>query len=537
MKRYHGADVSALSGAFRSKNSPGASCLALLAIATLTSIVYGRRLTDVPAYIGGDEAYFATHAYAIATTGRDLNGHALPVLFNITDPLIQNDSGIWYQPMLVYVIALVLKFRSLTEWTIRLPMVMIGVVNALLMYAVARRIFSSVVLGALAALILVLTPAHFLFCRQTVDYVCPLPFVLAWLWCVIRFHDTRETRWLTFGGALLGVGLFSYVASWVMMPFYLALTLLVVGQSPEQRARRVWATGLGFALPLLVLLPWLWFHWNAVGEVVARYRIHESSGVIRRLAVFWQYFDPAYLFFSGSAHPTQSTRTAGIFPLASSALLIAGILYLWRDRRAPVNRLLLIGFVCAPLAVVAAMPADPFSTGRGLYVLPFGVLISMFGVVRFRSAPAAGLRAIAVLLLLGVPLQFWSFLRDYYSGYRTTSAMRFDATNFRAVAEYVIASDTSTSVPAVYLSRDLDDGGIRWKFYLLRYRRDDLWVRTHSFSPTENHLTDAERGSLLVLYPQNPRLRQLIERDGWVLAKVVFDISGAQSAMILRKGA
>ena len=52
----------------------------------------------------------------------------------------------------------------------------------------------------------------------------------------------------------------------------------------------------------------------------------------------------------------------------------------------------------------------------------------------------------------------------------------------RDVAAYVIATDRSARVPAVYLSKDLGTGkSVQWKFHLVKNQREDLWQRTQYF--------------------------------------------------------
>lgn len=53
----------------------------------LIGIAYLLGLGGAPVYLGGDEAHVAVGGYAIATTGRNLNGDLLPLFFNLTDPL------------------------------------------------------------------------------------------------------------------------------------------------------------------------------------------------------------------------------------------------------------------------------------------------------------------------------------------------------------------------------------------------------------------------------------------------------------------
>ena len=43
--------------------------------------------------------------------------------------------------------------------------------------------------GNKRAVMLALTPAHFILSRGARDFICVLPFVLAWLWCVLTLED------------------------------------------------------------------------------------------------------------------------------------------------------------------------------------------------------------------------------------------------------------------------------------------------------------------------------------------------------------
>ena len=84
----------------------------------LIGIAYLLGLGGAPVYLGGDEAHFAVGGYAIATTGRNLNGDLLPLFFNLADP--QGDpqgmpwGATWYHPVMFYLVALVLKVLPLS---------------------------------------------------------------------------------------------------------------------------------------------------------------------------------------------------------------------------------------------------------------------------------------------------------------------------------------------------------------------------------------------------------------------------------------
>ena len=150
--------------------------LALLAVILIAGIIYFTRLETTPPHVSGDEAHFAVHALALAVTGRDDNGTALPLFFHLTDPVRpERRTEAWWQPMLFYAMAAALRVAPLSATTIRMVVAVVALVNIVLIYAVARRWFSSAWYGVLAAALLALTPAHVMLGRQATDYFLPLP--------------------------------------------------------------------------------------------------------------------------------------------------------------------------------------------------------------------------------------------------------------------------------------------------------------------------------------------------------------------------
>jgi hypothetical protein len=283
-------------------------------------------------YFGGDESHFAIVAHSVATTGRNLNGDFMPLFFKLTDPTADLKpmpwGDTWYQPLLFYVIALVLKLAPMSEATVRLPVAIIGgVVTPIVMYAVALRVFKQRALALLCAVIFALAPPQIMLSRQALDYICPLPFVLGWLWFLIDYTETRRPRSLFLGGLCLGLGFYSYIASWVMMPLYLALSALVVWRVGGTRPRPFAISTAGFALPLLLLIPWLWTHPAMLRETFDRYQMQDQDQVsliqertnpfrldkvAATVSTYWGYFDPSFLFIIGGPSLTYSTGRNGV---------------------------------------------------------------------------------------------------------------------------------------------------------------------------------------------------------------------------------
>src|SRR5262249_16482367 len=146
--------------------------------------------------------------------------------------------------------------------------------------------------------------------RVAMDYLHPVLFIQAWVWCLADFLKIHRERSLMIGSVILGFGVYSYIASLVMMPIYVALTigcLLIAHRLNPARAVRVLVC---FALPLAIAALWLWTHPGVFAQTSQRYKIASqlamvASGsaaypfdfslpaiVLQSLAVYWSYFNP-----------------------------------------------------------------------------------------------------------------------------------------------------------------------------------------------------------------------------------------------------
>jgi 4-amino-4-deoxy-L-arabinose transferase-like glycosyltransferase len=507
----------------------------IVAVLLVTAALYFRELGTAPVYIGGDEARFATIASAIASTGRDLAGVRLPLFFHLPDSLADEGGSRWYQPALFYLMALAFRFLPVTERSMRLPTAVVGVLDVFLIYVVGRRLFGDRRWAALAAVLLALSPAHFIFSRQALDYILPLPFALGWLWCVMVAIETKSPGMSLLSGVILGVGCYSYIASWALMPLLLLVTWAVHFRSSANATRHALAATVGFALPVLFAIAWLPFHVDMWHDLAGRYKIYDASHLspVQHVAVYWDYFNPAYLFFSGGSNLSTATRKAGVFLLPMSVFLACGAYELWRGRHAAMRTVLVAAVAAAPLP--ATFVNERYAIQRELVVLPFAVLIGTIGAAFLLRHPMRVTRVAAALLLLAVPVQFAYFSQDYFNDYRVRSAFAFDPANFRGIAEYLISNSSSSQSPPMYLSEDLDDVGARWRFYLIKHGRQDMLQRTSLFTAKGLDLHRVLPGSLLVLYATDPGVPALLGPDKCAVVAYVSDMAGAHSAVILRK--
>lgn len=529
-----------------------AAAIAGLAIA---ATLYLHGLDRVPVYLGLDEAHFAVHGYALAETGRNLNGDRLPLFVNLADP--RGDQPVlpwgnsWYQPVLFYLVAATLFWLPLTEATIRLPMALLGgVLNIVLIYAVAWRLSRRHLFAAVAATLLACSPASLILSRQALDYMLPVPFILGWLLCLIMHLETGRPRWAWATGLLLGAGCYSYITSWMMMPAYLGTTCLVYALAANAPLRSGSVTVVAFAAPLLLLVPWLWLHPEMPGNVQQQYSVTDPSspsltqvlangeGVVtafrKQAAVYWDYFNPSFLFVFGGNSRNVSSGVAGVFPFAVAALLPAGVLALVRrPRREWLTWLLLVGVFTAP--VPATLKGTPAAIQRATALLPFVALVSALGFGLMWDSRRRVVRWCAALLMLAALGQFAGFYGDYFGDYRLRSARSADATAFSEVAAALLAAVDRDDPPVIYLTTPMHDASAKWRFYMTKHGRLDLLDRTRYFDGQVLALKDAPPGSLAVVPLEEVSTAGVTESGAWVVDRSVTDLTGNPVVVIVRK--
>ena len=418
------------------------TCAAALGL--FAALAYSHALGQAPIALTGDEAQFAMHSHSLATTGRDLNGRVAPLFIAMADPLIKNNSTtVWFQPMLFYLMALTLKILPLSESAIRTPAAVIGVIDVVLLFFLGRYLFPRMWQAALAAAMLAVSPAHVIFSRVAMDYVCPLPFLLGWLLCLVSYVRRRREWLLVAAGLLLGAGFYSYIAAWVMMPLYVILTCFALWRTSDRRAREIVLLCGAFATPLLLFARWLWLNPEMLRVTLQRYQIGAARDplfrggagigvdILARASVYWDYLNPSYLFLSGGTRLSDSTRRAGVFLMPMAVFLPLGIVELWRRRDVILNQILLAGFFLAPVA--ATMLNERYRSDRELFLVPFGALISVFGVSWLWARQGAARLAVLVLCLASA-VQFAFFYHDYLTDYRVRSEVWFDPYDFRKIS-------------------------------------------------------------------------------------------------------
>jgi 4-amino-4-deoxy-L-arabinose transferase-like glycosyltransferase len=488
---------------------------ALVLLVVAGGWLYGTRLGVVPAYVMHDEAQGALQAHAIATTGRDLTGRLLPVYF--TEPEFPPGRD----PALIYATALLLKVVPFNEAGVRTSAAVVAILNVVLMFLVARRLFQSTLMGLAAAGLLLFTPIHFIRGRMLLSPLYTIPFILAWVWALWRFTDQPTTARLSLCAVVLGFGMYSYLAAVAMMPVYLLMTLAIGFRRLGMTA--VVKSGAAFMVTLVPMIVWYLTHPERNAEIVTAYQLDASatSPVVRWIRLYWAFFDPGFLFVTGDSSLINGTRGAGFFPMTFAVLIPIGLYVLVR-RGQPLALAIVAGFLTAPLVSIISGAVE---MNRVMFAIPFGVLAAAYGADLLLRGPGVAARAIAVVLLLAVPVQFGGFYSGYMGDYRLSSAGWFAGSAREAVRTAM--SDAERNSGPVYVSREIDWVHRTWRFYAISDDKRSMIDRAiYVLEPP----ADAPDSSTFLCPAESIHCR---EQEKWLTVATVSSVDGSRSFRIL----
>ena len=503
-------------------------------LAAVVGAFYTTRLQFSPIYVMHDELQFALQAQTIASTGRDLHGRLLPVYF--TEP--EFPAG--RDPVAIYATALVLKALPLSEGSVRLATAWVGVLNVVLMFLVGRKVFGSSAMGLVAALLLAMTPAHFIRSRLILSPLYSIPFILAWLLWLARYVERPARRTLAVSVAWLSLGLYTYLACVVMVPVYLILTAIAVARQPVSNWR--WPVAAALLIPLVPMGIWFATHPERYGQIVEAYRLAGLEGgqgqtpslgamtdVIKgRMGLYWSAFDPAFLFVSGDTSLINSTRRIGFLPMAFAVLLPVGVYRLVRQGGI-LGAVMIAGLLIAPLASVVS---GAIEMNRIMFVIPFAALVATAGAQAILVQGQTAWRVIGLILLITVPVQFSSFYADYMGSYRTESSVWFGG-NLRDALNDALGRIGAESHPT-YLSRDIPHADRYWRFYALAAGRADLVEQFELYDPSTMDMADLDPDSLLVCGTQGDCAPQA-QSAMWTRVSVASEPDGTESFAVYER--
>ena len=450
--------------------------LSILLILFFSSLVYLYRLDKTPVHLNQDELAFSLNAYSISETLHDASGKFLPFYFWHLD-------NFWATPIIVYLTSIFLKFLPFSEATIRVPSVFVGLTSIFLIMLLIQKMFKDKRFIIFSGILMATTPVFFIQSRLLLDNLYIVPFVLLWLLFLKIFLEKRNDLALFISGLSLGIGIHSYHAAKIMMPIYFITTIILLSPKTKRDFKSLVVLLLGFLIPIAAFIPWLTKYPGTLLSQVSYIGSMDKAVDVGRgiwgvfsfsrlgsfISSYFSYFHPRILFTVGDISPIHSTGQVGVFLFPVLFLLVFGILEVLSNKKDKFSRLILFGFLTYPIA--PAIVSQPQRVSRGLVIIPFVILLSIYGISFLLKSREKSFKPFLVAIFILCSFQFAFFLNDYFGEYRERSYREFN-NNIGGGLESVLRSTEIRNIDTIYFDRYIPFISYYSQFYQIKLDKD-----------------------------------------------------------------
>lgn len=396
----------------------------LFTIIALAAVLRLYKLDSYPVSISWDEAAIGYNAYSIAQTKRDEYGKKLPILFQSF-----NDYKL---PGYIYLDAAVVKIFGLSNFTVRLPSALAGVLSVILIYFLTKKLFMetrSEKAALLAALLLAISPWHLQFSRAAFEANVSLTIVLSGI--VLLFYGLKNRTAALFAIPVLFFSLYFYYSPRIFLPPIL-VAFFIIYKKEVLKNLKIFIIGL--LLAIIISLPIISktistegqkrvrevsvFSDPSLAQTYSETRLFENLPleniilnqripyVMEVLKNYASHFSPKFLFFVDDPNPRHRTPYQGNLYLFEVVTILLGVWSLTKiDSK--IAKFLLLWLSVAPISASAAKDS-PHALRAFLMLIPL-VILSAIGADKILKKQ----RFAAILSLVAV-LFFLNYLIGYY---------------------------------------------------------------------------------------------------------------------------
>lgn len=341
--------------------------------------LYVFRCSSNPPGFFVDESSIAYNAHTISQTGKDENGISWPLFFKAF--------GDYKNPVYIYLLALLFKITGPSILAARLQSAIAGVLAAILLGLLARRLArdaqnsptTASTVGLLVMTSAFLTPWLFEISRVVLEVALYPLIVVLFLFCIERASRQRRWAWSNTLGISLTLALltYSYSIGRLLAPLLAFGLILFANRERWPDIIRTWAIYLVTLVPLIV------YQVQHEGALTERFNLvtnirPEDSWLMSVWIIVKHYLgniDPRRLFLLGDPNIYQVTHLYGkpAFLIATLPLLLIGV---WRVLRIyPTNSWWRFVVYGAAVSVVPASLTIDYLHQLRLAALPVFLLI------------------------------------------------------------------------------------------------------------------------------------------------------------------
>lgn len=420
------------------------SKIILILILVLSAFLRLYRLVDFPAGFNADEAALGYNAYSLLLTGRDEHGHILPINLE--------SFGDFKPAAYAYLLIPLVKVMGLSEFAVRLPSAIFGVLAVLFVYLLTKEFTSSLhpspefrrgdggeVWGLLTALSLAISPWHLHFSRGGWEVNVATTLILIGVWSFTKWLKTSKFLYLGICILEFVLSMYFYQSARVIAPL-LGIGLALLNFKELIRYPRLVTINVLFLLLLLFPLALSIFTsdatsrfsgvglladvgpWRRVEQLRGQHsdwnsplsRILHNRPVIYTLQFIKNYtdhFSPGFLFFTGDVIQRNRIPETGLFYLSDFFFLAIGFVFLFKFQTSNF-KLLALWLILAPIASALTFQTPHALRAHNL-VIPMTIIISAGAYWLLKNCKLFGF----CILVIGYSWQVSRYLHEYYVHY------------------------------------------------------------------------------------------------------------------------
>lgn len=403
--------------------------LGLITIIALFLRIY--KLDQVPPSVNWDEASVGYNSFAVWHWGKDEWGKTLPVTFK--------SFGDDKSPVHIYFTALSVGLLGLSEFSIRLPPALFGVINVVTIFYLGKLMFGSRVIGLIAALFLAISPFNIQFSRFNHEANFSLFFFMSGL---VFFYKAikQKPKLLPLSMLSFCISIISYHSPKVFLPIMIILLTVLYFKSLWKMKMYV-----SFSMIILILFALLFYlnpsllglaraaQTSIPQKIIYETQIYKQTGneILGRIQISWQryltYFSNKYLFISGDPIPRHSTQIVGEFYKIDMVFLFFGIIFIFLKRNKQVLVLASWALFAPIPAAVTGHPTEISHAARALFQMGSWHLVAALGlylIINFIKKPLMKFLVLFIAITI-LGYFFWIYLADYYNQYSKRSAIEW----------------------------------------------------------------------------------------------------------------
>lgn len=477
----------------------------LVIILVLAAVLRLYKISSFPAGLNADEAALGYNAYSLLLTGKDEHGHILPINLE--------SFGDFKPAGYSYLLIPVVKILGLTEFAVRLPSAIFGVIAVLLVYLLTKEIFENLSfknysgfacsepgrrgiwdlrIEEIASILLAISPWHLHFSRgawevniSTTLLLLAVVFFVKWLknkkisflltvtvTLTLSMYFYQSTRVIA---PLLGFGLFilysktliKYPRQLILNVLLLLLLLLPLAMSIAKSDASSRLSGVGLLAdegPLNRVKEFRGQHSSL--PLLSKF-LHNRPVIysIQFISNYLSHFDGSFLFVNGDLIERNRIPETGLFYLTDFVFLTLGAYFIIHNSFSNF-RIIWLWLFIAPVASALTFQVPHALRAQNL-LIPMIILISAGGYslkeTPFKATPFKAKRSLLFILAVVYVWQFARYLHQYYVHYPQTYPAAWEY-GFKELISYV--QSNQNRYDRIWITDKYDQPYILFLFYL-----------------------------------------------------------------------